>query len=44
MSVVISYRNLLAYFYIALYTTFLSSIIIDKYQFKSMMTYNIYIK
>lgn len=44
MIVVLSYLNLLAYFYEALYTAFPANIIIDRYQFKSRTAYNTYIE
>lgn len=44
MNVVFYYVNLLAYFYVALCTIFLPKFIMDRYLFRSMMAYNIYIE
>lgn len=42
ISVMVSYLNLLAYFYIILYTISLPNIIMDGHWFQSMTVYNIY--
>lgn len=44
VSILISYLNLLTYFYITFYTSFLLNFIINGYQLKFIIVYNIYIK
>lgn len=44
MSIVAFYLNLLTYFYLAFYTTFLPNIIMYGYQFRFITIYNIYIE